>query len=229
MSTQAPVSSMWQRHLVRGDIQGLRAVAVLMVLIFHVWPDALPGGYVGVDVFFVISGYLIVGSLVKELERTGKVSVIEFYRRRARRLMPAALLVLSVVLVGTIIWLPDARWEDALLQIAASALYVQNWYLSWASVDYLAAENSASPLLHYWSLSIEEQFYIFWPLVMLAIAWVLSRTGAAARPVAGGVLLAVFLVSFIASVLLTSSTPQQAYFFSHTRFWEIALADYSGG
>lgn len=153
-STNGSVVSMWQRHSIRGDIQGLRAIAVLLVLIYHVWPDVLPGGYIGVDVFFVISGYLIIGSLIRELEREGKISLLTFYRRRAKRLIPAALTVLGAVVIGTILWLPPARWEDTLLQVVSSALYVQNWYLSWASVDYLAAENAPSPVMHYWSLSM---------------------------------------------------------------------------
>lgn len=228
MSTETPVTSMWQRRSIRGDIQGLRAVAVLLVLIYHVWPNALPGGYIGVDVFFVISGYLIVGSLVKELEREGKISLVAFYRRRAKRLMPAALVVLGVVLVATTLWLPPARWEDTFFQIVSSALYVQNWYLSWASVDYLAAENAPSPVMHYWSLSIEEQFYILWPLVMVVVSWALTRTKLEARNVVGWVLVGVFFLSLASSVLVTEKSPAQAYFFSHTRFWEIAAGGLIG-
>ena len=138
-----------------------------VVLLFHVWPSAMPGGYVGVDVFFVISGYLIVGSLVREAEREGRISLLNFYRRRVRRLLPAASLVLACVFAATFLLLPPPRWSDTLLQVAASALYVENWYLSWSAVDYLAAENAASPVQHYWSLSIEEQFYIVWPLLMV--------------------------------------------------------------
>lgn len=223
VNTQASGHTQSRSHAIRGDIQGLRAIAVLFVLVFHLWPDVFPGGYVGVDVFFVISGYLIVGSLVKELERTGKISLLAFYRRRARRLMPAALLVLGLVLVATVIYLPQGRWEDTFYQIIASALYVQNWYLSWASVDYLAADGTPSPVLHYWSLSIEEQFYIFWPLIMLGIGWVLSKRRANPRSTTGFVLLALFSVSLIASLILTPASPPEAYFVSHTRFWEIAL------
>ena len=223
MSPQAPVTSMWQRHSIRGDIQGLRAVAVLLVLIYHVWPSALTGGYIGVDVFFVISGYLIVGSLVKELEREGRVALLDFYRRRAKRLMPAALTVLSVVLVATVFFLPQARWEDTFFQVVSSALYVQNWYLSWASVDYLAAENAPSPILHYWSLSIEEQFYILWPIVMVVVGWSLNRLKLPVRTIVGSLLALVFVLSLACSIITTAKSPPEAYFFSHTRFWEIAL------
>lgn len=223
VNSQVPVTNAWQKHAIRGDIQGLRALAVLLVLIFHLWPSALPGGYIGVDVFFVISGYLIVGSLAKEFEREGKVSLLDFYRRRARRLVPAALVVLGVVLVTTIFWLPQARWEDNVFQVLSSALYVQNWFLAWSSVDYLAAENAPSPVLHYWSLSIEEQFYIFWPILMLAIGWIVNRLKLASSTVVGLVLLCVFFASLVASIVITGVAPAQAYFFSHTRFWEIAF------
>ena len=113
----------------RPEIQGLRAVAVLAVLIFHIWPSALPGGYVGVDVFFVISGFLITSLLLREAEETGDVSIAAFYERRIRRLLPAATLVL--VTVGLCIdLLPEVRWSETAFGIGASALYVQNWWLA---------------------------------------------------------------------------------------------------
>jgi peptidoglycan/LPS O-acetylase OafA/YrhL len=207
----------------RFEIQGLRAVAVGLVLLFHIWPDAVPGGYIGVDVFFVISGYLIVGSLAREAERDGRVSLLKFYSRRARRLLPAASLVLAFAFAGTFLWLPPARWQDTLIQIAASALYSENWYLSWAAVDYLAAENAPSPVQHYWSLSIEEQFYIVWPLVMLAIIAVARVFGAPVRQLLGGALGFIFAGSLVASIWMTAVEPGSAYFVTHTRVWELAL------
>jgi len=207
----------------RGDIQGLRAVAVGLVLLFHIWPSLLPGGFVGVDIFFVISGYLIVGSLAREAERDGRISLATFYVRRIRRLLPAAMTVLLCVLVAMFLLLPQARWEDTLLQIIASTLYVENWYLADAAVDYLAAENAASPVQHFWSLSIEEQFYIVWPLAVMGLAWIARRRGIATRPLIGAALVAVFVCSFASSVLLTASNPEGAYFVTHTRAWELAL------
>ncbi len=140
----------------RPEIQGLRAVAVGLVLIFHVWPNMMPGGYVGVDVFFVISGYLITGLLARSALRDGHISLVDFYARRARRLLPAATAVLVFSFVGMLVFLPESRWEETAIQIAASALYMENWALGWLAVDYLGAENAASPVQHYWSLSIEE-------------------------------------------------------------------------
>ena len=207
----------------RSEIQGLRAVAVSLVLLFHIWPNAVPGGYVGVDVFFVISGYLIVGSLARQAERAGRISLLDFYSRRMRRLMPAASLVLAFVLAGTLLWLPQARWQDTFIQIAASALYVENWYLTWSSVDYLASENAPSPVQHYWSLSIEEQFYIIWPLMMCALIVIARALSLPLRHALGGLLFIVFSASFAASVWLTAVEPGAAYFASHTRVWELAL------
>lgn len=207
----------------RPEIQGLRAIAVGLVLIFHIWPHILPGGFVGVDVFFVISGYLIVGSLVREAEREGRISLTAFYGRRVRRLLPAATVVLAFAFAGTLLWLPQARWSDTFLQIGASALYVQNWYLSWASVDYLAAENAASPVQHYWSLSIEEQFYIVWPFLMLGILAIARQIKTPVRNLLGAAVLVIFSASLAASFWLTETQPGAAYFVSHTRVWELAL------
>lgn len=204
-------------------LQGLRAIAVGLVLLFHIWPDLLPGGYVGVDVFFVISGYLITGLLVREAMRDGRISLIDFYARRARRLLPVATLVLAVTFAGTLLLLPQSRWEETAIQIGASALYVQNWVLAWLAVDYLGAENAASPVQHFWSLSIEEQFYFVWPLVMIAAMALARRVGMPLRQVFLAALSVIFLASFAASVLVTEANREWAYFVTHTRMWELAL------
>lgn len=211
------------KHVFRGEIQGLRAVAVSLVLLFHIWPSVAPGGYIGVDVFFVISGYLIVGSLFREAEQKGKISLLNFYSKRIRRLLPTATLVLACVFGAMFIGLPPARWEDTLFQIAASALYIENWYLAWEAIDYLAVENAASPVQHYWSLSIEEQFYIAWPLVVIAATWINRRIGLPIRLLVVGALSITFVVSLTASILMTWSDPGRAYFVTHTRAWELAL------
>lgn len=204
------------------EIQGLRAVAVLLVLIFHLWPASIPGGYVGVDVFFVISGYLITGGLLRELERDGHLRLAAFYARRARRLLPAAALVLMVTLAGSLLTLPASRWGPIAHEVIASSLYVQNWWLAASTVDYWGADNAASPLQHFWSLSIEEQFYLFWPVVMSMVAapalWFVPPRVRLAL-----VMSLVFLASLAFSVLLTPTNPEQAYFFTHTRAWELAL------
>lgn len=214
---------MQQQRALLPEIQGLRAVAVGLVLIFHIWPSVLPGGYVGVDVFFVISGYLITGLLVRAALRDGRISLVDFYSRRARRLLPAATAVLAATFVGMFAFLPEARWEETARQIAASALYVQNWMLAWLSVDYLGAENAASPVQHYWSLSIEEQFYFVWPLVMIAAIYISRRFGFSLRRTFVVALSLIFVGSLAASVFLTAREPAQAYFVTHTRMWELAL------
>lgn len=206
----------------RAEIQGLRAIAVVSVVIFHVWPWVLPGGYVGVDVFFVISGYLITGLLLREIEATGRVSILQFYERRVRRLVPAATLVLLAV-AAAIPLLPEARWENTAIEIAASALYVENWRLAWLAVDYLGSEVPPSPVQHYWSLSIEEQFYIVWPLLMVAGAAIARRHGAPARTVLLAVLALVTAASFAASMIVTRNDPAGAYFVTHTRIWELGI------
>ncbi|PHR81064.1 acyltransferase family protein [Henriciella sp.] len=210
----------------RSDIQGLRAVAVLLVLVFHVFPSALPGGYVGVDVFFVISGFLISGLLVKEQERDGRINLLKFYERRIRRLLPAATLVLVAGAAGSAVFLPQLRWMETAQQLLASALYVENWYLYFQSVDYLRADAAPSPFQHYWSLSIEEQFYFVWPLLIMAgafIAGAAGRKGERARPVWVLIFLAVFAGSLAASILVTERSQPSAYFMTHTRVWELAL------
>jgi peptidoglycan/LPS O-acetylase OafA/YrhL len=204
------------------EIQGLRALAVGLVVIFHIWPAWLPGGYVGVDVFFVISGYLITGLLARAALRDGRISPLDFYSRRARRLLPVATLVLGVTLLGTLLLLPESRWEETVIQITASAFYVQNWILAWLSVDYLGAEQVASPVQHYWSLSIEEQFYFVWPLIMMGCL-ALAKRGLPVRRIFAGALLAIFLLSLGASFIVTAREPESAYFFTHTRAWELAL------
>src|SRR5688500_6180100 len=126
------------------EVQALRAVAVTLVVLYHAWPSAVPGGYVGVDVFFVVSGFLITTLLVREIEQTGTVSVTRFWARRARRILPAALLTLLVCALATITLLPVTAWDQAFTELRASAAYVQNLHLAAAAVDYAAADDGPS-------------------------------------------------------------------------------------
>ena len=206
---------------VRADIQGLRALAVGMVVIYHLWPNRLTGGFVGVDVFFVISGFLITSHILSSPPVTGRDLAV-FWRRRVRRLLPASLLVLGVTAVATRIVAPASRWEDTAAQIISSALYVQNWTLASGSVDYLAAENAASPVQHFWSLSVEEQFYLVWPILFFAVFYLAARLRwsrtTSAQILVGGV----FAISLAYSIYATAFTPASAYFVTPTRMWELA-------
>ncbi|GAA1140334.1 acyltransferase family protein [Ornithinicoccus hortensis] len=207
----------------RPDIEGLRAVAVLMVLAFHAGVPLVPGGFAGVDVFFVISGFLITGLLVREVERSGRVSLTSFYARRAKRLLPAASLVLVVTGVLTWLFVPRIRWAEIGGDLVGSAVYLINWRLADRSVDYLAEDSVASPVQHYWSLAVEEQFYIVWPLLMVLGAWLVRRHGLRTRPLLGLLLAVVVLASLTWSVVQTALSPQTAYFVTTTRLWELGI------
>src|SRR5690625_6595361 len=148
-----------KRTSFRSELQGLRALAVGLVLLFHLWPHHVSGGFVGVDVFFVVSGFLITGHLYRELAGTGRIALSKFWARRVMRLLPLAFTVLVVSLVAMLLFLPQTVWNMNIRQILGSLFYVENWVLAADSVDYMAADNEPSLVQHYWSLSIEEQFY----------------------------------------------------------------------
>lgn len=207
----------------RPDIQLLRAVAVSLVVLFHVWPNMLPGGYVGVDVFFVISGFLIYAQLLRTIERTGSIDLMDFWVRRIKRLQPAALFVLFFTAVGILLWVPRSLQAQWMNEIVASALQLQNWLLGLNAVDYLAAENEPSPTQHYWSLSVEEQFYIGLPLLLITLLGIAKRCRfdpLRALPVGIGLIAA---CSFLFSLWQTTSSPSIAYFSTLTRAWEFGL------
>lgn len=209
----------------RPDIQGLRALAVGLVVIYHVWPGALPGGFVGVDVFFVISGYLIVGSLVRELSRTGTIGLTAFYGRRIRRLLPAAASVLLVTLAMTVLIFPEGRWQGVARDAVASSLNIQNWNQAFSTTSYAGATAAVSPLQHYWSLAVEEQFYLLVPVLLLGVAAAVRRLRlrCSLRTAALATVCAVTVLSFVHSVLFSASSPDLAYFFTTTRIWELGL------
>lgn len=213
---------MKQAREFRPDIQALRAIAVTAVVVFHLWPATLGGGYVGVDVFFVVSGFLITSHLLREAQRSGTVNLPAFWMRRIRRLQPAALLVLLCTALGIVLWVPRGQWLGWLGEVVASALWMQNWLLGWHAVDYLAAHDAPSPVQHYWSLSGEEQFYLLFPLVLLAGIRLARRWGLPPARTALGVLLVVAGASFVWSLWQTYFSPSMAYFSTLTRAWEFA-------
>lgn len=211
----------------RGDVEGLRAVAVLAVVVFHAGVWGVGGGFVGVDVFFVISGFLITGMLWREVSATGTVRLARFYGGRARRLLPAAGIVLVATAVGAAVLLPPLQARAVLGDGIASALYAGNYRLALNGTDYLAADAPPSPFQHYWSLGVEEQFYLLWPALIIGVAWFAHRRrrkGVAASPVPYLVVLAaVAAVSFAVSLNWTRTLPPWAFFALPARAWELAL------
>lgn len=204
------------------EVQGLRAVAVLLVLVYHLDADLVPGGYIGVDVFFVISGFLITSLLLREVRSSGAVALGRFYIRRIRRILPAATLVLVTTTIAVVALLPATRLEQAAIELAASAAYAENIVLAQQTVDYLAAEDAPSPVQHFWSLAVEEQFYLLWPLLFVGWAALRGR-GRRSSAFLTGAVGAIMAASFVCSVLITASEPTAAYFVLHTRMWELAI------
>jgi len=208
----------------RPEIQALRAVAVGLVIANHLFRDRIPGGYVGVDIFFVISGFLITAHLLREVQRTGRISLTQFWARRARRLLPMSLLVLLVSAAGVLFFVPQNLWTQFTREIAAATGYFLNWLLAADSVDYLAADNVPSPVQHYWSLSVEEQFYVVWPVLILLAALIGARARRVGTTTLVTCLLAVVTAaSFAASVEITTTDSSAAYFVTTTRAWEFGL------
>ncbi len=207
------------RHGIRPEIQALRALAVSLVVAWHLWPRDVPGGFVGVDVFFVISGFLITSLLLRELEATGRVSLRDFWARRARRILPAALTVIACCAGATALFVPITEWPTFFGDFRASALYVQNWHLAAAAVDYFHAEDAPSPVQHFWSLAVEEQFYLVWPVLVLGVGLAAPRH--ARRAALAVVLGAVTVASLVYSIRHTQADPADAYFATTTRGWEL--------
>jgi peptidoglycan/LPS O-acetylase OafA/YrhL len=204
----------------RADIEGLRAVAVALVLLFHAEVPGFAGGYVGVDVFFVLSGYLITRLLLRERELTGTIRLGEFYGRRLRRLLPAAGLVIVATLVASRFLLPPLMVAPTATDGLWAAGWLANVRFIQVGLDYLAGGGAESPLLHYWSLAVEEQFYLLWPALILLVA---SWRGRSVERRVGWTLGVVVAASFVASVWLTRSNAVLAYYALHTRAWEFGI------
>ena len=203
------------RH--RPEIEGLRAVAVVLVLVYHVWFGRVSGG---VDVFLLLTGFLITGSLLRALERDGRISFSAFWSRLARRLVPAAVVVLAGILAATYLFLPPSRWQQTISEVRAAALYHENWALARAAVDYLAREEALSPVQHFWSLSIQGQFYLLWPLLLALVVAVVARfSRLTVRAAVLAASVAVLAVSFVYSVWITAADQAWAYFDTGARLW----------
>jgi peptidoglycan/LPS O-acetylase OafA/YrhL len=208
-------------HGFRSDIEGLRALAVLLVVLYHTDVGAFAGGYVGVDVFLVVSGFLITGLLWTELQQNAGLSLVAFYARRARRLLPAAVLVLVATLLVSLAWLSPLQLQEVAEDALAAAFYVANYRFAMLETDYLASQLPPSPLQHYWSLAVEEQFYLVWPLLLLAsLGLRRSRRVSVFGPAIMVVL--VGLASFALAMRLTVVSQPWAFFSLPTRAWELA-------
>ncbi|BBY80658.1 acyltransferase [Mycolicibacterium pulveris] len=218
----------------RPDIEGLRAVAVVAVVAFHASIPGMGGGYVGVDVFFVISGFLITGLLWREVSTTGSVRLRAFYGARARRLLPASATVGVITMAASAVLLPPLQATSVLYDGIFSALYVSNYRFVQDGVNYFAADDylSPSPFLHYWSLGVEEQFYFVWAPLFLGTAWLVRLMLRARRePTRHRVstqrpyvvtLALVAAVSFGISIALTNVAPAAAFYSLPTRAWQLA-------
>lgn len=215
-----------RRSVFRPDIEGLRAFAVLSVLAFHASVPGLAGGFVGVDVFFVISGYLITGLLVREAVTTGRIGLGEFFARRARRLLPSAAVVLVAVAVAGAWLTVPLRRTDLENDVVAAALSVANWRFVQQQTDYLAAGQDESPLLHFWSLAVEEQFYLCWAPLLAVLAVLTARAarrGRALRPMAAAVTAVLTLGTFALSLHWTGDSVSLAYLGTPSRVWQFGV------
>lgn len=220
----------------RPDIEGLRAVAVTAVVLFHASVPGVSGGYVGVDVFFVISGFLITGLLWREVSTTGSVRLRAFYGARARRLLPASAAVGVITMAASALLLPPLQARSVMGDGIASALYVGNYRFIQQGIDYFASAVPPSPFLHYWSLGVEEQFYLVWAPMILGVAWLVRRVRrrrrtttdradvapSARRPYVV-VLALIVAMSFTLSFVATRIVPASAFYSLTTRAWQLAL------
>ncbi|WP_307029874.1 acyltransferase family protein [Arthrobacter globiformis] len=209
----------------RPEVQGLRALAVLMVVTYHVWLGRVSGG---VDIFLLISAFLLTMSFVRKVEKGTPLRLVSHWLHLFKRLIPAAVVVILGVLAGTWLVLPQSRWPDVLNEAWASLLYGQNWLLASTAVDYYAQDHSgASPLQHFWSLSIQGQVFILWPLIFAgsALVWRMlrGRRDVSYRTVLMFAFGGIFIASLVFSIDQTASNQAYAYFDTRTRLWEFAL------
>lgn len=196
------------------QIQGLRALAALLVTIFHA--RLVPGGFIGVDIFYVISGYLITGLILREIEQTGSLDLNAFYQRRIKRLLPTSVFVLFITAIVGMFVLP-AITRDALgRDLFAAAAYISNYLFAWWQNDYQNLNATPSPFIHYWSLAVEEQFYVVWPILLLLLA----RYGR--RAIFWGISITTVL-SLLLSVYQTQTSPIWAFYSLPTRAWELGV------
>lgn len=205
----------------RADIQGLRALAVVAVILDHLlkWPA---GGFIGVDVFFVISGFMITSIMLREHEKTGGISFWGFYKRRIKRLLPASVLTIAVTAVAAWLIFAKTRAAETLWDALAALLFSSNWRFATAGTDYFQKDVPPSPLQHFWSLGVEEQFYFAWPFILAAVFFVGGK-GRRGAWFAGGTMAIIVAASFAWSLAESVSNPTWAYFSTASRAWELGV------
>jgi peptidoglycan/LPS O-acetylase OafA/YrhL len=207
----------------RGDIQGLRALAVTSVVLYHAGLPGLSGGFAGVDLFFVISGFLITSLLLAEFESSARISLAGFWARRARRILPASTLVLVVTAAAVAVVVPALQRPAVSRDMLWAGLFSANWRFAHESTDYLAQSRATSPVLHYWSLGVEEQFYLGWPLLVFAIVLLARRWTIGPRLLLGAATTAFVLASFTYCLHETANNQPYAFFGTGSRAWQLGL------
>ena len=208
----------------RADITGLRSLAIIPVVVFHAGISQIPGGFIGVDMFYVISGFLITTLLVRDAT-AGRLHLGEFWARRLRRLLPASVVMVAATLVAGHFILSPLRWEQLGREALAAVVYVSNFVFAGQSTDYFAEDVAIpSPLIHTWSLGVEEQFYIFWPLIIIAVVALAKKSRKGIQFHLFWVFAVLTAASIALSVIWTMTMPQVAFYLLPTRVWEFALA-----
>ncbi|MCK1994625.1 acyltransferase [Peribacillus muralis] len=205
----------------RPEIEGLRVVAALLVAVYHIWFNRVSGG---VDVFFVISGFLITTSIVSTINRTGEFRFLPYVTKLMKRLLPSVFFILAIVLILSWFLLPKSILDKTIHEVFASMFFYQNWQLAFSSTDYLDSSQMKTPVEHFWALSIQGQFYIIWFLVFTFVLILIKKYKLTkVKKLINTILGILFVSSFIYSIYLTSVNQPWAYFITMTRVWEFAL------
>jgi peptidoglycan/LPS O-acetylase OafA/YrhL len=211
----------------RPDLEGLRGIAVLMVVAFHASPERVSGGFIGVDVFFVLSGFFITSLLKREYSKTGRISLIAFYGRRIRRILPAASLVASASAIAILLLVNSIRWPRLATDLLAVTFSFGNLRFAELATEYFAQTNAPSPYLHMWSLAVEEQFYLFWPVLFIALTWVFisAKKSVTNRSwiFVASITAVLAIASLTYSAYLTPINQPQAFFGLPSRAFELAV------